>query len=210
MKKILCLIATVLVLLPLVLSAQDFNPAKGPLEGVWENETDNEDVIIFVGNLVLEPDFGSTYDVTPVIYQDGKILEPDEPGSKQTGYHTVCNYKLSGNTLRLIRDDYVEVYVRSGDDILQNKSPLEGVWSASYPVPDYPESASITWIFTGGLMILSMQADFFSQYGAAQFSYSDEAIYLPGGGPTTFYTISGNTLTLFDNDESDPIVLTKK
>jgi hypothetical protein len=209
MKKILCSIAAALVLLPLALQAQDFNPARGPLEGVWKDESNA--TIIFVGNLVLEPSWDSVYDVMPgVIYRNNEILGPDDPGSEQTGYSAICSYELSGNTLKLTGDDgYEEVYVRSGDDILRSKSRLEGVWAAPYSDPDYPGiSADMTWIFTGRLMIMMLQSDSVSQCAAAEFSCSDEAIILEDGSSMS-YTISGNVLTLI-GDSDDTFVLTKK
>jgi hypothetical protein len=214
MKKILCFIAAALVLLPLVLSAQEFDPARGPLEGVWKNETDDAGVIIFIGNLILTSEGNFTYNVMPGIrYRDGEILVPDEPGSEQMEYYTI-SYELSGNTLKLINDGYEEIYVQSGDGLLQNKSRLEGVWTTLYRDPDSPEiAANLTWIFTGVLMIMSVQSDLFGParlYQAAEFSCSDEVIT----GPDDFtipYTLSGDVLTLMVGLSGiDTIVLTRK
>jgi hypothetical protein len=202
MKKIFCLIAAVLVLLPPALRAQEFDPARGPLEGVWENEEDEEDVLIFVGNLFLEKDWDSTYSVYPGIeYANGKARSSAEPDD-------VFNYKLSGNSLTLT-DEYDDVtrYKRSDNAILQNKSRLEGVWTTAYS--ESGMTAVMTWIFIGQLVIMSMETDSFTEYAPGfEFTYSDADHTMTAMDDTISCVLSGDTLTLSDDDES--FVLTRR
>jgi hypothetical protein len=196
MKKNFCLIAAVMVLLPLALSAQEFNPAAGPLEGVWENETDDEDVIIFIGNLALGKNSDATYLVYPGMeYGNGEAYSLAEP--KYT-----FNYKLSGNILTLTDEyDYNTNYKRSSDAILQNKGPLEGIWTAVYSYSDI--TAVMTWICIGQLLIMSVEADSFTKYmDGFEFIYSDTDHTMTAMNDTISCVLSGDTMTMGDDDES--------
>jgi hypothetical protein len=205
MKKIY-VIAAVFVLLPLALWSQEFNPAKGPLEGVWENETDEENVLIFTGNLMLEKDWDSTYDVTPMVYRNGEaygLMDPDYD-------EYMFTYRLSGTTLE-ITDQYEEFrsFKRSGDAILQNKSPLEGIWKGSLQNPDNPdEIVTETYIFTGELMIILLEIDSYTEYMGLEFVYSDVDNTLTAMDDSVSCKVSGDTMTL--SDEKITIVFTRE
>jgi hypothetical protein len=208
MKKI-CLIAAVLVLLPLALSAQEFNPAGGPLEGVWENETDDEEVIIFIGNLILEKNWDSTYDVVPgMVYRNGEAYSLAESESGEPEY--MFSYKLSGSTLEFTdkTDEYDEIrrFKRAGDSILRNKSPLEGSWAGSYPGDI---TGVFTWIFAGELLIMSLETDSYTEYSdGLEFVYSDVDKTLTAMEDSISCEVSGDVMTL--GDEDDTLVLTRK
>ncbi|MDR0997871.1 MAG: hypothetical protein LBL70_02295 [Treponema sp.] len=203
MKKIFYSVLTVLFLLPPALSAQEFNPARGPLEGVWETETDEENLIIFTGNLFLIKDRGSAYTVYPGMeYGNGRAHSP------AAGY--AFNYKVSGNTLT-IADEYNEGinFKRSNDVILQNKSPLEGIWTAPYSDSDI--TGVITCIFTGRLLIALLESDSFFQYSYSdglEFTYSDTDSTIVTMEGTISCVVSGDTMTL--SDEKDSLVFRKK
>jgi hypothetical protein len=202
MKRIFCVIAVVLFLLPLALSSQDFNPAAGPLEGDWENEVDEEAVIVFTGNLFLERNWGSTYTVFPGMkYGNGNARSSTEP-------EYAFNYELSGNSLTLT-DEYNEDihYKRSGDTILQNKSALEGIWTTVYS--DSHITGVLTLIFIGQLLIMSMEGDSFSGYSSGyEFTYSDTDHTITNAEGVAPCMVSGDTMTLGDDDES--FVFTRK
>jgi hypothetical protein len=200
MKKIFCLIAAVLVVLPPALGAQEFDPARSPLEGVWENEEDAEDVLIFTGNFILEKNRNSTYTVYPGIeYRNGKVHNPTEPD---------FNYKLSGNILTLT-DEYDESinFKRSHDAILQNKGPLEGIWTAEYSDSDI--TVLMTFIFIGQLVIMSGEVDSRTEYmDGLEFTYSDTDHTMTAMNDSISCVLSGDTLTLSDDGES--VVFTRK
>jgi hypothetical protein len=206
MKK-MCVIAAVFVLLPLALWAQEFNPAKGPLEGVWENETDEEDVLVFTGNLMLEKNRDSTYSIYPgMVYRNGEaygLMDPDYD-------EYMFTYRLSGNTLEITEQyEKFRSFKRSGDAILQNKSPLEGIWTGSFRNPDNPdEILAFTYIFTGQLMIASAKGDASEAYVAAKFSYSDSDNTLTSMGDSVSCKVSGDTMTMRDKEIT--LVLTRK
>ncbi|MDR1862938.1 MAG: hypothetical protein LBQ67_03350 [Treponema sp.] len=212
MRKIFCVIAAVFVLLPL--AAQDFNPAAGPLEGVWKSEDEDEaEVIIFVGNLILvKDDWDDSYEVLPgMIYKNGEALGPvvETDFGGYEDYETLFSYKLSGNTLKIIaEDDDEESYVKAPDDILRNKSRLEGIWAFSYQNPyNSEEAGELLWIFTGGLIIAAMKTDSSFQYAEAiEFTSTDATI--TAMDDTISYTLSGNELTLTDGDET--LVFTRR
>jgi hypothetical protein len=209
MKRIFCVIAAVLVLLPPVLAAREFNPAKGPLEGVWENEEDEEEVLIFTGNLVLEKSWrDSGYEVYPgMVYTNGEAYSEADP---ESGPEYMFGYKVSGNTLELT-DEYDDVtkYKRSGDAILQNKSRLEGIWEGSLQNPDNPDLiVEFAYIFLGELMIASMKLESYTEYMAAGFSYSDLDNTLSSMDDTISCTVSGDAMTLTDG--SVTVVLARK
>jgi hypothetical protein len=197
MKKIFCSVVVFLFLLPLALSAQKFKAARGPLEGVWENETDEEDVIIFTGNLILEKNWDSTYSVYPGMeYRNGKVQSSAEP-------EYAFKYKLSGNTLTLIDEyDYGTIYKRSNDAILRNKSRLEGIWTAPYSDSDI--TVMMTWICVGQLLIMSAELDSRTEYAPGfEFIYSDadNTITLMDDS-TASCKISGDTMTISNGGES--------
>jgi hypothetical protein len=197
MKKIFYAFAALLALLPPALSAQDFNPARGPLEGVWENEEDYEEVIVFIGNLILERNWDSTYEVYPgMVYKNGEAFAM-EPDLEETEH--MFSYKLSGNTLKIIDGDDEISYTKSRDDILRNKGPLEGIWEAPYRNPDNPDEIwQYAWIFSGELMIATMKSEFYTDYMAAEFSYSDLDNTLTAEGDTISCKVSGDLMTLTD------------
>jgi hypothetical protein len=199
------LIAVVLFLLPLALPAQEFNPAGSPLEGVWENETDDEDVIIFTGNLILEKNRDSTYSVYPGIeYENGKVYSPTQSD--------VFTYKLSGNTLTLTGEyDDVTRYKRSDNAILQNKSRLEGVWSGQYQPPyGTDEALELSWIIIGGLLIELVKENFFIDYSdAIEFIYSASDDTITALETTISCMVSGDVMTLL-TDDSVTVVLTRR
>jgi hypothetical protein len=196
MKRIFCVIVTALFLLPLALSAQEFDPARGPLEGVWENESDDEDVIIFTGNLALGKNSDATYSVYPGMeYENSKVRSPTEPDY-------TFSYKLSGNILTLTDEyDYTTNYKRSSDAILQNKGPLEGVWTAVYSDSDI--TGVMTWICIGRLLIMLMESDSFSGYSDGyEFTYSDTDHTMTAMNDTISCVLSGDTMTMGDDEES--------
>jgi hypothetical protein len=217
MKKVLCCITAAFLLLPSALCAQDFNPAAGPLEGVWTNETNAEDVLIFAGNLALLSTLNFRYDVIPdILYRNGEILAPDESGSRRTEYSVISTYELSGKTLKLAGvqltgESQATVYTRAGDDILRTRSRLEGVWTSRYQYPGETSVRNMTCIFKGELMILLVESDTWSNYSAARFTWSDTSLAFLDGS-TTAYTISGNLLTIQDDTpgSSENLVLTRK
>jgi hypothetical protein len=170
MKKVFCLIAAALVLLPLALSAQEFNPARSPLEGAWEAQ--DGEVIIFVGNLILQKDiWASFYDIMPgMVYRNGKAFGPAEPNGVQTEYDFMFDYKLSENTLKIFIDGDELIYTKSRDDMLQNKGPLEGIWKSA--VSDSDTTETLIWIITGELLIQANEADSYTKYeGGLEFIY---------------------------------------
>jgi hypothetical protein len=208
MKKIFYSAMTFFFLLPLALSAQEFNPAAGPLEGIWINKDDEEELIIFVGNLFLEKDGESTYMVLPGMkYRNGKAQSSAEPDY-------AFNYKLSGNTLTLT-DEYDDdtIYKRSGDGILQNKSALEGIWTAPYSDSDI--TGVMTWICVGRLVIMSMEilaeTDSLNrhEYMGFEFTYSDTDNTITLMGDSVSCKVSGNTMTL-SGDGGESLVFTRK
>lgn len=208
MKKIFCFIAAVLVLLPPALRAQEFDPARGPLEGVWENEDDEEDVIIFIGNLALQRNWDETYDVMPgMVYRNGEAYSQTDPEPEY-----MFDYTVSGNTLTLT-DEYDDVtsYKRSNNAILQNKSRLEGVWSGPYQNPnDADEIFELSWIAIGGLLIESVKDDFSIDYSdAIEFVYSASDNTITAMGNTISCMVSGDEMTLTP-DDSITVVLTRR
>jgi hypothetical protein len=200
MTQIFCVTAIVLYLLPLALAAQEFNPARSPLEGVWENESDDEDVIIFTGNFILEKNRDSTYSVYPGIkYENSKVHSPTEPD---------FNYKLSGNILTLTDEHDASInFIRSNNAILQNKGPLEGIWTAVYSDSDI--TGVLTWICIGRLLIMSMESDSFSGYSDGyEFIYSDTDHTMTAMNDTISCVLSGDTMTL--SFDSNSFVFTRR
>jgi hypothetical protein len=200
MKKIFYLIAAVLVLLPSALSAQEFNPARGPLEGVWEIE--DEEVIIFIGNLILQKNIrASFYDVIPgMVYRNGKAF-----GSAE--YDVMFDYELSENTLTLITEGEEIIYTKSRDDILQNKGPLEGIWKSAASDSDTTET--LIWIITGALLIEATETDSYTAYGGGlEFIYSDVDDTITAMDETISCAVSGGTMTL--TSDSQAVVLIRE
>jgi hypothetical protein len=202
MKKIFCLIAAFSALLPLALSAQEFNPARGPLEGVWEMA--DEDIIIFTGNLMLkgEKDGGSFYDIMPgMVYRNGQAF-----GS--AGYDIMFDYELSGNTLKIFMEDAALICTKSRNDILRNKGPLEGIWKGGFSKSS-DTTATIVWIITGGLLIEAAETGFSTEYeGGLEFIYSEADDTLIGLGETISCVVSGDTMII--TNDSRTAVLTRE
>jgi hypothetical protein len=199
MKNIFCFIAAFLCLQSL--SAQEFKPAKGPLEGVWENEDDDEEVLIFIGNLILGKDWDSTYSVYPgVEYRNGRAQSSVEPDD-------VFYYKLSGNSLTITNEYGNANYKRSGDAILRNKGPLEGSWTlVHYSELDIP--GTMTWIFIGQLLIMSAEIDSRTEYEGLEFTYSETDNTITHMGDSVSCMVSGDTMTISEDGES--MVFTRK
>jgi hypothetical protein len=207
MKKIFCLITAVLVLLFPALSAQEFNPARGPLEGGWEAQ--DGDVIIFIGNLILQKYVrASFYDITPgMVYRNGEAFGPAEPNEAQTEYDIMFNYELSESTLKIMAEGDELIYTKSRDDILQNKGPLEGVWKGAFS--DSDSTGTLIWIIAGELLIEAYETDSYTEYGGGlEFIYSDLDNTIIAMDETIFCVVSGDTMTI--GNDSQTVVLTRK
>jgi hypothetical protein len=207
MKKIFCLVMAFFVLLSLALSAQDFNPARGPLEGVWE--TEDEETVIFIGNLILKKNIqASFYDVVPgMVYRNGEAFGPVEPDEVQTEYDIMFDYELSENTLKMFIDGDEIFYTKSRDDILQNKGPLEGIWKGV--VSDSHTPQTLIWIIAGELLIEATETDSYTEYGGGlEFVYSGLDNTLVGLGETVSCTVSGDTMII--TDDAQTVVLTRE
>jgi hypothetical protein len=203
MKKIFCLIAAFSVLLPLALSAQAFNPAGGPLEGVWE--TEDEGIIIVTGNLMLKGEKdggGSFYDIMPgMVYRNGEAFGPEE-------YDIMFDYELSGNTLKILMGDVALICTKSRNDILRNKGPLEGIWKGEIFNSDTAET--IVWIITGGLLIEAAGTGSYLEYWSGlEFVYSAADDTLIGLGETISCVVSGDTMTI-TNDSRTAVLIRER
>jgi hypothetical protein len=214
MKNIFCAATAVLFLLPwarpLALFAQEFKAVRSPLEGVWENEDNEEADIVFTGNLFLEKRQDSTYAVYPGMeYRNGEAYSLANPELGEPKY--IFSYELSGNTLTLT-DEYDEYsegmsYKRTGSELLQNKSAIEGIWTTSYSDADI--TGVMSFIFIGQLLIMSLETDSFTEYAEGfEFFYSGEDNTLTAMDGTISCTVSGDTMTVSGGGES--MVFTRK
>jgi hypothetical protein len=207
MKKFFCLIAAILVLLPLALAAQEFNPSKGPLEGVWEIE--DEGVFIFTGNLILQKNiWSSSYDIMPgIVYENDKAFGPVESNETQTEYESIFNYELSESALKIIVEGDELICTKSPDDVLQNKGPLEGIWTST--ISDSDTTETLIWIIIGELLIEATESAFYTKYeGGLDFIYSDLDNSLTALGETISCSVSGDTMTITNDFQT--VVLTRK
>ncbi|MDR1278485.1 MAG: hypothetical protein LBK02_07020 [Treponema sp.] len=206
MKKFFCPIAVILALLPLTLSAQEFNPVRGPLEGVWKIE--DEELIIFTGNLMLHKNiWSSSYDITPgIVYENGKAFGPAESNETPTEYEVMFNYELSENALKIIVEGDELICPKSPDDILQNKGPLEGIWTGT--ISDSDTTETLIWIIIGELLIEATETDSYTNYGGAlEFIYSDLDNTLTALGEAISCAVSGDTMTITNDFQT--VVLTR-
>jgi hypothetical protein len=152
-----------------------------PFEGTWEEESSGNE-LVFIGNLALFSDDGDNWDVA-VFSHDGARLYLLEDGMEESAYV----YFISGNTLRLIDDVNEElVFTRSAGQT-GAKTELEGTWGIEV------DGESFTMLFRKNFMILMELEE------AVMFSLKNGRIAM--FGEEIFYTLSGDTLVISDENE---------
>ncbi|MDR1144134.1 MAG: hypothetical protein LBK77_07980 [Spirochaetaceae bacterium] len=152
-----------------------------PFEGAWEEESSGDE-LVFIGNLALFSDDGDNWDIA-VFSHDSARLYLLEDGMEESAYV----YSISGNTLRLTDDVNEELVFTRAAGQTGTKTELEGTWNVEV------EGESFTMLFRKNFVILMELEE------AVMFSLKNGRIAILG--EEIFYTLSGDTLVISDENE---------